>query len=75
MFRLIVILLAVAAVVSMVRCLKGQKRLKQIDEMTEEELVDAVIRREISILEVPREHRDSVKETLEEIQSELDKTQ
>ncbi len=72
MFRLIVIFLAVAAVVYMVRWLKGQKRLKQIDEMTEEELVDAVIRRDISILEVPREHRDSVKETLEEIQSELD---
>ena len=74
MFRLIVIFLAVAAVVHMVRWLKGQKRLKQIDEMTEEELVDAVIRRDISILEVPREHRDSVKETLEEIQSELDKS-
>ena len=72
MFRLIVIFLAVAAVVHMVRWLKGQKRLKQIDEMTEEELVEAVIRRDISILEVPREHRDSVKETLEEIQSELD---
>jgi len=42
--------------------------------MTHDELVDAIIRREIFILEVPPGKREAVNKILEEIQEELDET-
>ncbi|MEE4359060.1 MAG: hypothetical protein V2I97_21510 [Desulfococcaceae bacterium] len=74
MIRLITILMAVAAIIYMVRWYREQTRINEVQKMTTDELVEAVIRRKISILEVPSEHREAVNEMLQEIQSELDKT-
>ncbi|QTA80680.1 Uncharacterized protein dnl_29910 [Desulfonema limicola] len=42
--------------------------------MSPDELLDAVIRREISIFEVPVKHRDAVDKMIDELRRELDKT-
>ncbi|MEZ4525184.1 MAG: hypothetical protein R2941_04615 [Desulfobacterales bacterium] len=73
MIRVITILIAVGAIVYMVRWYREQKRQENAGRMTPDELVEAIIRRQISILEVPPEHREAVDEMLREIQSELDK--
>lgn len=72
MFRLITILLAVGAVAFAVKWYRRQRRADMIEEMSPDELVDAIIRREISVLEVPPEHREAVNRMLREIQKELD---
>ncbi|GBC60604.1 hypothetical protein DENIS_1561 [Desulfonema ishimotonii] len=72
MFRLISILAAVGAIVYAIRWYKKQLRKEDIDRMSPDDLVDAIIRREISILEVPSGHRDAVNRTLKKIQEELD---
>lgn len=74
MIRLIVILSGIGLILYMVFWFKNQKRIYEIGQMTPEELVDAVIRREISVLEVPKTHRETVNTRLAEIQKELDKS-
>jgi len=73
MIRVITILIAIGAIIYMVRWYREQKRLENTGQMTPDELVEAIIRRKISVLEVPTEHREAVNEMLREIQSELDK--
>ncbi|QTA84548.1 Uncharacterized protein dnm_005450 [Desulfonema magnum] len=67
-------MLAIATIVYAVNWYKQEQRSKQISEMTCDDLVDAIITREISILEVPAEHREAVNEILQEIQEQLDKS-
>ncbi|MGE0084762.1 MAG: hypothetical protein AB7S75_10095 [Desulfococcaceae bacterium] len=74
MIRVITIFIAAGAIVYMVRWYREQKRLENAGRMTPDELVEAIIRRKISVLEVPPEHREAVNGILREIQSELDKT-
>lgn len=73
MFRIILILLAVGALVWGLGWIRRQSRVRLIEEMGSKELVDAVIRREISILEVPQRHRNEVDGMLKEIQDELER--
>lgn len=73
MFKLITILLAIGAVGYAVYWIKQLRRSDEIEDMSSEELVDAIIRREISILEVPQKHRDSVDNMIDELRRELDK--
>lgn len=72
MIRFILILMAIATIIYAVQWHRQQRRLKDIREMTHDELVDAIIRREISILEVPSGKREAVNKLLGEIQEELD---
>jgi len=74
MIRLIVILSGIGLILFLVFWFKNQNRIYEIGQMTPEELVDAVIRREISVLEVPKAHRETVNTRLAEIQKELDKS-
>ena len=74
MIRLIVILSGIGLILFLVFWFKNQKRIYEIAQMTPEELVDAVIRPEISVLEVPKAHRETVNARLAEIQKELDKS-
>jgi len=73
MIRIFLFLAAVGALAWGIGWIRRQNRLKLIEEMDPPELVDAVIRREISILEVPRRHREAVGRMLEEIQAELER--
>ena len=72
MFRIVLILLAVGALAWGLGWIRRQSRVRLIEEMGPKELVDAVIRREISILEVPRRHREEVDRMLKEIYAELE---
>ena len=72
MFRFILILLAIGVIIYAVHWYRQQQRSEQIRQMTNDELVDAIIQRDISILEVPSEKRDAVNEILKGIQDELD---
>ncbi len=72
MTKLILFILAVGTICYSVYWYRAKSRLKAIHQMSVDELVEAVIKREISILEVPKENRNSVNSLLEEIQSDLD---
>lgn len=72
MIRILFSVLAIAALIWCIGWIRRQSRLKLIEEMKPEELVDAVIRRDISILEVPPAHRKEVDQMLKEIQAELE---
>jgi len=74
MFKLITILIALGAIGYAIYWLKQLKRADDIDNMSPDELVDAIIRREISIIEVPRRHRITVDRMIDELRRELDKT-
>ncbi|WP_207680985.1 hypothetical protein [Desulfonema magnum] len=74
MIKFVLVMLAIATIVYAVNWYKQEQRSKQISEMTCDDLVDAIITREISILEVPAEHREAVNEILQEIQEQLDKS-
>jgi hypothetical protein len=73
MIRLIAILAALGAIGYAVHWYHQLKRTEFIGNMGPDELVDAVIRREISVLEVPPIHRNTVNQLLAEIQRDLDK--
>lgn len=72
MIQLLIPLLAFAVLGYSLYWFRGQTRAKRISQMNNEELVDAIIARKISILEVPQERREAVNTSLQEIQSELD---
>lgn len=72
MIRFVLFLVAVGTIVHVARWYAKEKRSKRIVRMTPDELVEAIIRRDISVLEVPPEKRASVNEILEEIQDEMD---
>lgn len=71
MFRILTIIFAIGIIIFAVQWLREQQRRRDIDEMTPDELVDAVIRRDISILEVPARHREKVQSMLDEIRREI----
>lgn len=71
--RLIFILAALVVVYLGGRWLWRQNQAKKISHMSVEELVDAIIAKEISILEVPRSKRSQVESALKEIQQEIDR--
>ncbi len=70
--KFVLVMLAIATIVYAAHWCRQERRSKQISQMTHDDLVDAIIRREISILEVPVRHRDAVNEILQEIQEKLD---
>ncbi|MDM8549100.1 hypothetical protein QUF72_03435 [Desulfobacterales bacterium HSG2] len=72
MIRFVLILLAIATIIYAVHWYRQQRRSKDIRMMTHDELVEAIIMREISILEVPSGKREAVNKILGEIQEELD---
>ncbi len=74
MIRLFLIFCAFCLMVYVLRRYRQEQRQKDIEQMTPDELVSAVIRREISILEVPKAHRKTVNRLLHEIQQELDRS-
>lgn len=74
MLRLITILMAIGAVAYAVCWFRQLRRSEDIENMSPDELIDAIIRREISILEVPLKHRETVDDMIMEIRKEMDKT-
>lgn len=74
MFKLITILIALGTAGYAIYWIKQSKRSDDIDKMSPDELLDAVIRREISIFEIPVKHRDAVDKMIDELRRELDKT-
>ncbi|PID73799.1 MAG: hypothetical protein CSB33_01885 [Desulfobacterales bacterium] len=70
MFRLVLIVAALAILIAAGVQFRRQFRRKAIEDMSADDLVDAIIRREISILEVPPEQKEEVDRQLEEIRKE-----
>ncbi len=72
MIYLMMLLMASAMVVAAVVSLRMYFKTRKVSEMNEDQLVSAIIRRKISILEVPKMKRPMVYQTLNAIQLELD---
>lgn len=72
MFRLLLFIILIGIIVLIFGQFREKRRKKEIEHMSVDDLVTAIIRKEISILEVPPNQREKVESILREVQTELD---
>ena len=72
MIKTLIVLLAIIGIIYFYKSSKRQKWVKNIDEMDTEELVEAILKGEISVVEVPESKRDAVNLALEDVKKKME---